>query len=110
MTAAPAVARSPVSDTWLAGGFRGESQKIRVPPAGLEPATRCLEGSRSLQLSYGGLRREDRPLSGCWSAQRPEPPPIDEPEKKKNQTSKATAARITTTTTIRSAPVIRAVP
>jgi hypothetical protein len=26
----------------------------RAPPAGLEPATRCLEGSRSLQLSYRG--------------------------------------------------------
>jgi hypothetical protein len=25
-----------------------------MPPAGLEPATRCLEGSRSVQLSYGG--------------------------------------------------------
>ena len=25
-----------------------------MPPAGLEPATRCLEGSRSFQLSYGG--------------------------------------------------------
>src|SRR5436190_21174102 len=25
-----------------------------VPPAGFEPATRCLEGSRSIQLSYRG--------------------------------------------------------
>ena len=30
-------------------------QGKRAPPAGLEPATRCLEGNRSFQLSYGGL-------------------------------------------------------
>jgi hypothetical protein len=56
-----------------------------------------------------GPTREDRPLGGRRVGQRPEPPPIDEPEKKKNQTSKATAATITTATTIRSAPVILAV-
>ena len=28
-----------------------------MPPGGLEPPTRCLEGSRSLQLSYGGVPR-----------------------------------------------------
>lgn len=28
---------------------------LPVPPAGLEPATRCLEGSRSIQLSYRGM-------------------------------------------------------
>ena len=27
-----------------------------APPAGLEPATRCLEGSCSVRLSYGGRR------------------------------------------------------
>lgn len=55
--------------------------------------------------------RLSRPLGPGSSrvTQRPEPPPIDEPDRKKNQTSKATAARITTTTTMRSAPVIRAV-
>ncbi len=26
----------------------------RVPPAGFEPAAHCLEGSCSIQLSYGG--------------------------------------------------------
>ena len=29
---------------------------VAVPPAGLEPAAHCLEGSCSFQLSYGGLR------------------------------------------------------
>jgi hypothetical protein len=28
-----------------------------APPVGLEPTTRCLEGSRSIHLSYGGWRR-----------------------------------------------------
>src|SRR4051812_26235983 len=28
-----------------------------VPPAGLEPATPCLEGRCSIQLSYGGVWR-----------------------------------------------------
>jgi ATP-dependent exoDNAse (exonuclease V) alpha subunit len=27
-----------------------------APPVGLEPTTRCLEGSRSIHLSYGGIR------------------------------------------------------
>ena len=43
-----------------------------VPPAGLEPATRCLEGSRSIQLSYRGIsacgtasRRPRTPAFGC---------------------------------------------
>jgi hypothetical protein len=30
---------------------------FRAPPAGLEPATRCLEGSCSVRLSYGGRAR-----------------------------------------------------
>jgi hypothetical protein len=32
----------------------GEKEGRLVPPAGLEPATNCLEGSRSVRLSYGG--------------------------------------------------------
>ncbi len=35
-----------------------------APPAGLEPATRCLEGSRSIQLSYRG----GKPFRGAVSA------------------------------------------
>ena len=31
-----------------------------MPSAGLEPATRCLEGSRSIQLSYEGARQRLR--------------------------------------------------
>ena len=38
---------------WQSVRFR--SGLLRMPPAGLEPATRCLEGSRSDPLSYGGL-------------------------------------------------------
>jgi hypothetical protein len=41
--------RSPRSGNETAGQ--------RVPPAGLEPATRRLEGGRSIQLSYGSLKR-----------------------------------------------------
>src|SRR3954468_14929743 len=33
------------------------NRSARAAPAGLEPATRCLEGSRSVQLSYGALGR-----------------------------------------------------
>jgi site-specific DNA recombinase len=33
---------------------RGVKTGSLVPPAGLEPAARCLEGSRSIQLSYRG--------------------------------------------------------
>src|SRR5688572_4363456 len=78
---------------------------ILAPRAGLEPATRGLEGRRSIQLSYrgNGLRVGQRA-----GAQRPPPPPIDEPEKKKNQTSKAAAAMRTVATTTFSAPEMRA--
>ena len=38
-----------------------------VPPAGLEPATRCLEGSRSIQLSYRGGRPRLRNRTGAGS-------------------------------------------
>ena len=39
-----------------------------APPAGLEPATRCLEGSRSIQLSYRGL---DSPYNAAVICGRP---------------------------------------
>jgi hypothetical protein len=38
-------------------------------PAGLEPATRCLEGSRSVQLSYGGQHPEYRASAPKTGAQ-----------------------------------------
>ncbi len=43
--------------TYGSSGSRHLSPKWpqQVPPAGLEPATRCLEGSRSIQLSYRGV-------------------------------------------------------
>ena len=33
---------------------RESAEDCLAPPAGLEPATRCLEGSRSIRLSYRG--------------------------------------------------------
>jgi hypothetical protein len=35
-------------------------QRVCAPPVGLEPTTRCLEGSRSIHLSYGGLAQGQR--------------------------------------------------
>ena len=35
-------------------------------PAGLEPATYCLEGSCSIQLSYGCLCFVEETLFFCW--------------------------------------------
>ena len=37
---------------------QGLRMSALAPPAGLEPATRCLEGSRSIQLSYRGVARQ----------------------------------------------------
>ncbi len=52
----------------------GTSREAPAPPVGLEPTTRCLEGSRSIQLSYGG-KRSPKLLVGtvcthyreCWT-------------------------------------------
>ncbi len=51
--------------------FGRNSSMLLAPRAGLEPATRCLEGSRSIQLSYRGEGRkvtENRGLGGIRSA------------------------------------------
>ncbi len=41
----------------------GKSDKQVAPPAGIEPATYCLEGSCSIQLSYGGNRFGENQLN-----------------------------------------------
>ena len=50
------------SDTGeVAAQVRAEDWSTSAPPAGLEPATRCLEGSRSIQLSYRGGQTPGKP-------------------------------------------------
>ena len=94
--------------------FHDRTRVLAFAGAGLREVSNTLRASSSVGrrgpcARVGrGPTREDRPRGGRRAAQRPELPPIDEPEKKKNQTSKATAAMITTTMTMRSAPVIRA--
>ncbi len=63
---APPAARAP--------GVGGCAWRARVPPAGLEPATLCLEGRCSIRLSYGGLApkipssgRNRKPRAGLQS-------------------------------------------
>jgi site-specific DNA recombinase len=45
-------------------GVAGSNMSILVPPAGFEPATKSLEGSCSVQLSYEGGREWVRPRAG----------------------------------------------
>ena len=51
--------RPPRQAPWRAAAGEAAAAAYRrisaMPPAGLEPAARCLEGSRSIQLSYGGV-------------------------------------------------------
>ncbi len=44
-----------LSDHWRSSVLREASEDWLAPPGGLEPPTVCLEGSCSVQLSYGGL-------------------------------------------------------
>ena len=51
-----------------------------APPAGLEPATVCLEGSCSIPLSYGGRAKASQiPTTGCGRCPRRRRPTIDAP-------------------------------
>ena len=44
-----------------------QTSSVRVPPVGLEPTACCLEGSCSIQLSYGGFGRGPATLSGYYT-------------------------------------------
>ena len=39
---------------------------MRVPRAGLEPATTCLEGRCSIHLSYRGISQNQKDRRGEW--------------------------------------------
>ena len=43
---------------------RAKSLNLLATPAGLEPATYCLEGSCSIQLSYGAIPSQARVSMG----------------------------------------------
>ncbi len=49
------LAAVPTSSTWARTTSAFKTNTCMAPRAGLEPATRCLEGSRSIQLSYRGV-------------------------------------------------------
>ncbi len=44
----------------LVSAHKHPGQSHYAPPVGLEPTTRCLEGSCSIHLSYGGLAQGQR--------------------------------------------------
>ena len=73
VTMSPYRRQSPQTRTARGRRPRGPGRVAPVmPPAGLEPATHCLEGSRSLLLSYGGRRIPGRDGGMCpWILRAP---------------------------------------
>src|SRR5262245_28687422 len=58
------VPEAPCNGYTRTAGPETPAQSAFAPPVGLEPTTRCLEGSRSIHLSYEGMAQSNG--SGGW--------------------------------------------
>ena len=86
-----------IDQVWLSQNARGE----RASLAGFEPATRCLEGSRSIQLSYRDSKVSDQKCSTAYwsvakSVPRPEPVPDESAVQEASSLRQAQDERVST--------------